>query len=92
MSFKPWPACGRNHTYIDATLAIVAEHDIHPEDVDEITAFVGDLAQQQCEPLELRRKPPTSMDAKWSIPFVIATAVVVPLAVSGDDGDDRVSP
>ncbi len=75
MSFKPWPSCGRNHPYIEATLKIVAEQDLHPEDIAEITAFVNRFAQQQCEPLEARRKPATSMDAKYSIPFVIATAV-----------------
>ena len=75
VGFKPWPACGENHSYIDAALTLVNEHDIRPEDVAEITVFVGDSTINLCEPLEARRKPETTMDAKYSILFSTAVAV-----------------
>ncbi len=77
VSFKPWPCCGRNHLYIEATLAIVSKHDLKPEDIAEITVHITTkVARNLCEPLEGRRKPATCMDAKYSIPFVVSTAVV----------------
>jgi 2-methylcitrate dehydratase PrpD len=74
VGFKPWPSCGTTHIYIDATLQIVSEHDISPEDIEEITATVGDFAQRLFVPLEGRRRPVTTLDAKYSIPFTVATA------------------
>ena len=74
VGFKPWPSCGTTHIYIDATLQIVSEHNIAPEDIEEITATVGDFAQRLFVPLEERRRPTTTLDAKYSIPFTVATA------------------
>lgn len=74
VGFKPWPSCGTSHIYIDATLQIVSEHNISPEDIEEITATVGDFAQRLFVPLEGRRRPATTLDAKYSIPFTVATA------------------
>jgi len=76
VGFKPWPSCGTTHIYIDATLQIVSEHDILPEDIEEITATVGDFAEKLFVPLEGRRRPATTLDAKYSIPFTVATAAV----------------
>ncbi len=72
IGFKPWPACGSTHSYIDTTLALVSENDIHPENIEEITVFVGESAQTLCQPLEARRKPVTTLDAKYSIPFTVS--------------------
>ncbi|MFC1905064.1 MmgE/PrpD family protein [Chloroflexota bacterium] len=74
VSFKPWPSCRETHTYIEATLGIVREDSINMEDIDEIKVFIDEVAQQMCRPLEGRRKPETSMDAKFSIPFTVAVA------------------
>lgn len=73
--YKPWPACGATHTYIDSALALANEHDIHPQDVQEITVFVGDFLQNHCQPLEVRRRPATTLDAKFSLPFSTAVAI-----------------
>jgi len=75
VGFKAWPSCGTTHIYIDATLQIVAENDLAPDDIEEITASVGDFAKKLFVPLEGRRKPETILDAKYSIPFTVATAV-----------------
>ncbi len=76
VGFKPWPACGETHVYIDATLAIVQEHDIHPDDIEEVIISVGDAPRPLCQPLEVRRKPTTTLDAKYSLPFTVAVAIV----------------
>ncbi|MFH1087363.1 MAG: MmgE/PrpD family protein [Chloroflexota bacterium] len=75
MGYKAWPACGGTHPYIYTVLGMVSEYDIKPEDVREITVFVGNESQNLCEPLEGRRRPTTSMDAKFSIPFTVGVAV-----------------
>ncbi|GAF69443.1 unnamed protein product [marine sediment metagenome] len=82
--FKPWPACGFTHPFIDATLQLVQENDIHPDNVQEIIVSVGDITQNLCEPLDERRKPSTPMNAKFSIPFTVAAAVAHREVVLGD--------
>jgi 2-methylcitrate dehydratase PrpD len=75
-SFKVWPACGGSHPAIDATLQLFATVGLKADDVEELTiaTTLGTLAL--CQPIEVRRAPTTSMDAKFSIPYSIAVAAV----------------
>lgn len=75
VSIKAFPICGAIPTYATATLDIVREYDIHPEDIVEITVSFNELTQNLCEPLEERRSPSDRMSASLSIPFIVATAV-----------------
>ncbi|MDR6858767.1 MmgE/PrpD family protein [Variovorax guangxiensis] len=76
LQYKPWPDCGLAHTYIHATLELIRKHRLASSDIREVRAYVGDFQQQMCYPLELRRRPATPMDARFSIPFALAAAVV----------------
>ncbi len=76
VGFKAWPACGGTHSYIDATLSLVAESDIRPGDVEEVVVYVGNHGWNLCNPLEARQRPATTLDAKFSIPFTVAVAIV----------------
>jgi len=78
ISFKPWPSCRGTHAYVEATLELVNKNDIKPMDVEEIRVAVGaeSLSRRLCEPLERKRHPITAIDAKFSIPFVVATTLV----------------
>jgi 2-methylcitrate dehydratase PrpD len=77
VSFKPWPTCGGTHTGIQATLELVAEHVILPEDVRAVSVTVHTRpVWKLCEPLETRQRPETIMDAKFSLPFAVAVAIV----------------
>ena len=76
VAFKPWPSCRVSHAYIDATLTLVRKHNLHAEDIGEIIVYVGDLAQPLCEPLARRRKPEVVSEAKFSIPFILASTIV----------------
>jgi 2-methylcitrate dehydratase PrpD len=73
-SFKVWPACGGSHCAIDATLTLFAENDLRAEDVEQLTVATTLGTFALCTPLETRRAPKTSMDAKFSIPYSIAVA------------------
>jgi 2-methylcitrate dehydratase PrpD len=73
--YKRWPTVGTAHSHIHATIEIVNKHDLRLEDVEAIRVFVGDYHQLMCEPLESRRAPATLVDAKFSLPYLVACAV-----------------
>ena len=71
--FKVWPACAYTRPTNAATLHLRDEHGLKPEDVASITVVGGTGGTQLlCEPLELKRRPRVSIDAKYSIPFTTA--------------------
>ncbi len=76
LSFKPYPCCRMNHSSIDATLAIMNENRMGPEDIEAVTIRVNsDAMGSVCEPLEIKRNPRTIVDAQFSIPWTVAMAV-----------------
>jgi 2-methylcitrate dehydratase PrpD len=78
VSFKPWPSCRGTHSFIEATLQIVETHDLKPGDIEDICLTVSSAPVNSvlCEPLARKQSPKTAIDAKFSIPFVVAVAVV----------------
>jgi 2-methylcitrate dehydratase PrpD len=71
--FKVWPACAYTRTTNASTLYLREKHGLRPEDVESITIVGGTGGTQQlCEPLERKRRPKTSIDGKFSIPFTTA--------------------
>ena len=74
--YKLWPSVGTSHSHIHATIKIVEEHDIAAEDIAEIRVYVGDYHDLMCRPLDARRAPTTLVDAKFSLPFLVAVAAV----------------
>lgn len=76
MLYKPWPAVGTAHSHIHATMELVRQHDLHPNDVTEIRVYVGNYHELMCQPLEVRRSPATLVDARFSLPFLVAVAAV----------------
>ena len=84
VGFKPWPSCSLTHSYIGATIKAVEKHNISPQDIEQITVFVNDVSQMLFEPLKLRRKPPSPMGAKYSLPFTIAVAALRKKVVIAD--------
>lgn len=75
-ALKPWPACAATNTYVLGTLNLMKEKQILPEDIEEITIYVGDYAQANCEPLVARRRPASASDAKFSLPYSVAVAAL----------------
>ncbi len=76
IGFKAYPSCGYTHNPIEATLALVLENDIRPDDVRQINVHVGENAAELCTPRERKCRPETVPDAQWSIPYAVATALV----------------
>lgn len=76
MTYKYWPAVGNAHTYIHAAIELVRENSIEVEDIETVRVYVGDFAKRMTAPLDQRKKPQTMMDAKFSLPFTVALALV----------------
>ena len=75
MLYKYWPAVGNAHTYIHASLMLSCENNIDTKNIKEIVVYVGDFQQRMCTPLEVRCAPTTAIDAKFSLPFLVALAL-----------------
>ncbi len=71
--FKVWPACGYTRVTNTAALQLREHHQLNPQDIESITVVGGTGGTQLLsEPLELKRRPKTSIDGKYSIPFTTA--------------------
>jgi 2-methylcitrate dehydratase PrpD len=57
-------------------VSLVTENDLKAEDIAEIRVYVGDYHALMCSPLEARRTPSTTVDAKFSLPFLVAVAAL----------------
>ena len=75
ISFKPWPACRGTHTYIEAALHILKEYAPDPDDIVDVRVIVSSFNQMLCEPENVKKAPQAVIDAKFSIPFTVATAL-----------------
>jgi 2-methylcitrate dehydratase PrpD len=77
ISVKPYPCCHYVHAYVDAALRIRREHGIEAGSVADIECLVpqGEVPIV-CEPLPTKRRPRTSYEAQFSIPFAVAAALV----------------
>jgi 2-methylcitrate dehydratase PrpD len=76
ISYKPWPACRGTHPFIEALLALRRTHHLRAEDIAKVKLFGGALQKMLMEPLPQKQAPATAIDAKFSLPFTAACALV----------------
>lgn len=86
--YKFWPSVGTSHGHVHATIQILEEQSLNVGDISEIRVYVGDHHELMCRPLERRRAPGTAVDAKFSLPFLIAVAAVRRTIAVGDFNDE----
>ncbi len=76
---KPYPSCRFTHASIDAALALVKENDLAPQDVAAVTVYLG---RQDYEAVgvraggEAKRHPRSVVEAQFSVPWTVASAIV----------------
>ncbi|MHB8991769.1 MAG: MmgE/PrpD family protein [Chloroflexota bacterium] len=70
-TFKAYASCGHTHPAIDCTYAIMAKHGVKPEDVESILVRTYSVAHN----IAGRSNPQTTYQAKFSIPFCVATVL-----------------
>ena len=76
VAIKPYPCCRGIHPAIDAALALVDEHNIKGKDVGKITLSVSEGHYRLlCAPEDAKLKPRNPVDAQFSIPWGVATAI-----------------
>jgi 2-methylcitrate dehydratase PrpD len=72
VSIKPYPSGSLSHPGQDAVLALVREHDIRPEDVEEAIAGTNSAMPNAL----IHALPQTALAAKFSFPFFLAIAIL----------------
>ncbi len=87
---KPYPCCGLTHACIDAALALKSKHGIEVEQIKEITAYGGQSVYDLSQPPEVKRQPRTIIDAQFSVPWVVATALVRGKVTVNDFTDEAI--
>ena len=76
LSFKPWPSCRGTHAAIEAALRLRAGAGFDLRQVERITVEGGIVHVMLAEPAARKRAPATAIDAKFSLPFTVATALL----------------
>lgn len=72
---KPYPCCGFTHPFIDATFALMKKHGIKADQVERIVARGGQAVYGMIVG-EAKVAPRTIVDAQFSVPWTVATALV----------------
>jgi 2-methylcitrate dehydratase PrpD len=76
LAFKPYPCGTMAHPYIDCARRLAARG-IRPGDVKELICEVAEgTVHRLWEPLADKQRPPNGYAAKFSTPFILATAFV----------------
>lgn len=76
VAVKPYPACHFTHACADAARALLAEG-LDPASIESVVARVpAGVVGIVCEPVETKLEPKTAYDAQFSIPYVVATALL----------------
>lgn len=74
VSFKPWPSCRGTHAFVEAALRLREHVDLgHIRSIELSGAQVNTML---AEPLAAKRAPRLAIDAKFSLPFTVALALV----------------
>lgn len=77
VGYKAWPACRANHIYIQTALQWLQQNPHPPlQQITKIVARVTDSDLIVCEPMAQKRQPRAAIDAKFSLYFVLATALI----------------
>jgi len=72
LSIKKYPMCYSAHRVIDALLDLAKAHDLKPQDVVHVDATIGEAQASMLR----NHAPATGLEAKFSLEFAIASALV----------------
>ena len=76
MDNKPYPCCRSTHCAIDGALALREKYGVTAGDVDHIRVDTYLVGNKQCGMSEGSRNPKNPVDAKFSTPFCVASAIL----------------
>jgi 2-methylcitrate dehydratase PrpD len=77
VGYKPYPCCHLNHAYLDCALELRRAPGVSVEAIEAIECRVpaGEVPII-CEPVDAKRRPRTTYDAQFSLPFSVASAFI----------------
>jgi 2-methylcitrate dehydratase PrpD len=87
VSVKAWPSCRGTHAFIDGALQLRAEVDLAT--VEAIELVGAPVNRMLAEPRATKSAPRTAIDAKFSLPFTVALALVDGAVELGSFAPDR---
>ena len=74
---KPYPVCHFIHAFADAALALRAEHELRAGDIVAVRCAIHHVpGKVVAEPANRKWEPGDEYDAKFSLPYVVAAALV----------------
>ena len=77
VAIKPYPVCHFNHASIDAMLEVCREHGLGADDIEAATVLIHEKQQDVVAvPEAAKRRPQNDYEAKFSVHFAVAAAVV----------------
>jgi 2-methylcitrate dehydratase PrpD len=75
VGFKPWPTTAVAHPFIEAALQLAETEGVAVDDIADVHITGGTGIRTFCEPLAMRQRPRTTVEAADSIPFAVAKAL-----------------
>ncbi len=76
VGFKPWPSCRATHPFVEGALALRAEHGFRPDQIAGVLLIGSPQARALvAEPRELKLRPGTVVEAKFSVYVTVALAI-----------------
>jgi 2-methylcitrate dehydratase PrpD len=77
VAVKPIPACHFAHAAADAAAVLHDEHGLPAKAIRRVRVLVPkEVVKTVCEPVANKRNPANSYDAQFSIPYIVATALL----------------
>ncbi len=76
VSFKAWPCCRRAHPAVTALLALMRKEGIRAEEIERVVIDTNPASEALCQPPAARQRPSIPLDAKFSIPYIAANAML----------------
>jgi len=86
--FKVHASCGHTHGAIDAVILLRDKYNIRPEDVDKIVVKTYPIA---VDVVGKNYEPKTPFEAKFSLPFCLATALIYGRVGLNEFSEERLS-
>ena len=76
IAVKPFPVCHFIHACGDSAILLCKQHNIHPADIDQVTALVAqETLHIIAEPVENKKRPHNDYDAKFSVHYFVAACI-----------------
>lgn len=76
IAVKPFPACHFTHGCADSAIAI-RNQGVKAADIQHVRAKIAqEVVKTVCEPVANKRRPANEYDAKFSIPYIVASSLI----------------